>query len=268
VTGLAVDGPLEAEVTPRFGGAVVLICERQAAFGDALREALSDLPGIARAAAATSVSDAASEAARIQPNVAVVADRLPDADPISAARAIRGSAARCSIIVLASDEDAAFVIEGARDGVRGLVTRRSRLSEFVRAVEAVLEDTVALSPSVMAEVLDELVRAQSRQRSPDDVVGRLTAREREVLLLLAEGHGKDEIAKRLFISPETARTHLQNVFAKLGVRSKHQAVALVMRNDRLRLLREDRSDAGGAPSANDGNPFGAPKRSRRVTPRS
>jgi DNA-binding NarL/FixJ family response regulator len=93
-----------------------------------------------------------------------------------------------------------------------------------------MDGGVVMPPRVMGAVWDQLV-APHREEPEDELLARLTDRERQVLLLLAHGGNKDSIARELFISPKTARTHLQNIFAKLGVRSKLQAVALVLKED-------------------------------------
>ena len=90
-----------------------------------------------------------------------------------------------------------------------------------------LNGAVAIPPELMGLVWDDLI-SWSDDESEDVRLARLSSREREVLRLLAEGGNKQSIATELYISPDTVRSHLQHVFAKLGVRSKLEAVSLVM----------------------------------------
>jgi DNA-binding NarL/FixJ family response regulator len=221
------------------GGATVLVCEARAAMRDALREVLHEVPGVGRAAAASTVEEAGSEAERLRPSVAIVAEDL-DGGAIAGATAVRLSAPGCGIALLASREDKDLLVRGLRVGARAFVTTRGRLSELIEAVTALLDGGVFVPPRLMASALDDLVMGAPARRT-DGILTRLTSREREVLMLLSDGSNKDDIARRLFISPQTARTHLQNIFAKLGARSKLEAIALVTEEDRSTMLASRRA---------------------------
>jgi DNA-binding NarL/FixJ family response regulator len=212
---------------PRRPGNIVLVCEAQAVVSDALREVLYGVPGVWRASPATSVPEARQEAARLQPDVAVVTTHVSGGDAIAAARAIKTEVPACVIMLVAATEDADLLLRGARMGVRGYVTTRSEVCDFVQAVESMLRGAVAIPPELMGLVWDDLI-TWSDDESEDVRLARLSGREREVLRLLAEGGNKQSIAKELYISPDTVRSHLQHIFAKLGVRSKLEAVSLVM----------------------------------------
>ena len=219
------DAPHVTSVTPR--GCTVLVCESHAAVSDALREVLHGMPGVWRAAPATSVEEARHEAARLLPDMAIVTTHLRGGDAIAAVHAIREEVPRCLIVLVAPSEDAALLLRGAREGVRGYLTMRSQVSDFISVVESLLDGDVAIPPEMMGLVWDELIGAP-----PEDVedprLARLSGREREVLCGLAEGGNKGSIAEALFISPDTVRSHLQHIFTKLEVRSKLQAVSVVM----------------------------------------
>jgi DNA-binding NarL/FixJ family response regulator len=212
---------------PRRPGSIVLVCEAQAAVSDALREVLYGVPGVWRATPAASVPEARQEAARLRPDVAVVTTHVSGGDAIAAARAIRAEVPACVIMLVAATEDADLLLRGARMGIRGYVTMRSQMCDFVRAVESMLHGAVAIPPGLMGLVWDDLI-SRSDDESEDTRLARLSIREREVLRLLAEGGGRQSIAKELYISPDTVRSHLQHIFAKLNVRSKLEAVSLVM----------------------------------------
>ena len=212
---------------PKRPGSIVLVCEAQAVVSDALREVLHGVPGVWRATPAASVPEARQEAARLHPDVAIVTTHVVGGDAIAAARAIKGEVPGCVIMLVAATDDADLLLRGARMGVRGYLTMRSEVCDFVRAVESLLHGAVAIPPELMGLVWDDLIR-WSDDESEDTRLARLSSREREVLRLLAEGGSRQSIAKELYISPDTVRSHLQHIFAKLRVRSKLEAVSLVM----------------------------------------
>jgi DNA-binding NarL/FixJ family response regulator len=208
-------------------GSIVLVCEAQAVVSDALREVLHGVPGVWRASPAASVGEARQEAARLHPDVAVVTTHVSGGDAIAAAGAIKAEVPGCVIMLVAATDDVDLLLRGARLGVRGYLTMQSQVSDFVGAVDALLHGAIAMPPELMGLVWDDLIR-WSDDESEDTRLARLSNREREVLRLLAEGGNKRSIATQLYISPDTVRSHLQHVFAKLGVRSKLEAVSLVM----------------------------------------
>jgi Response regulator containing a CheY-like receiver domain and an HTH DNA-binding domain len=129
------------------------------------------------------------------------------------------AAPNTSIIFYTAYGDRALLSEALDVGVRGFVLKEAPLPDLVRAVERVAAGDAYVDP-VLAGVL---VSAQSEK------IPTLTQREREVLRLLADGHSNEEIGKRLFISPETVRTHVRKAMAKLEADTRTQAVAIALR---------------------------------------
>ncbi len=127
---------------------------------------------------------------------------------------------------IADSEDTAVVIRLLRSGARGYVPRRGSLPEFVRTVGAALRGEACLPRRVMADVLSELLEQRRAVHAVAGRYSRLSARERQVLGLLGRGADNADIARRLVISPETVRTHVQNVLGKLEVHSRVEAAAL------------------------------------------
>ena len=216
-------------------GSTVLVCDAHTAMGDALREVLYLVPGVRRAAPAASGPEARQEAERLRPDVAVVTTHLQGGDAIAAARAIRQVAPACQILLLAKTEDAELVLRGVRAGVRGFLTVGSPVTELIHAVESLLRGAVVIPPDLLGSVWDQMV-GRWDEEPPDPRLASLSSREREVLRLLAEGGDKRSITKELFISPDTVRSHLQNIFTKLGVRSKLEAVSMVMHHGWMQKL--------------------------------
>ena len=154
-----------------------------------------------------------------QPQVALVDIRMPRLSGIEVATKAGVVAPNTSIIFYTAYGDRALLSEALDVGARGFVLKEAPLPDLVRAVERVAAGDAYVDP-VLAGIL---VSAQSEK------VPTLTQREREVLRLLADGQSNEEIGKRLFISPETVRTHVRKAMAKLAADTRTQAVAIALR---------------------------------------
>ena len=169
-----------------------------------------------------SASDGQEALAQIeaqQPRVALVDVRMPRLSGIEVAQKAATVAPNTSIIFYTAYGDRALLSEALDVGARGFVLKEAPLSDLVRAVERVAAGEAYVDP-VLARVL---VSAQTEK------IPSLTQREREVLRLLADGLSNEEIGKRLFISPETVRTHVRKAMAKLEADTRTQAVAKALR---------------------------------------
>ena len=155
-----------------------------------------------------------------KPAVALLDIRMPRASGIEVAREAGRIASETSIILYTGFGDRELLTEALDAGVRGFVLKEAPLDDLVRAVETVAGGGTYVDP-VLAGVL---ASSDATSRLP-----KLTQREREVLRLLADGLGNDEIGKRLFISPETVRTHVRKAMDKLDADTRTQAVAEALR---------------------------------------
>ena len=153
------------------------------------------------------------------PRVAIVDVRMPRLSGIEVATKSAVVAPSTSIIFYTAYGDRALLSEALDVGARGFVLKEAPLPDLVRAVERVAAGDAYVDP-VLAGIL---VSAQSEK------IPSLTQREREVLRLLADGLSNEEIGKRLFISPETVRTHVRKAMAKLEADTRTQAVAIALR---------------------------------------
>jgi DNA-binding NarL/FixJ family response regulator len=153
------------------------------------------------------------------PRVAIIDVRMPRLSGIEVATKSAAVAPNTSIIFYTAYGDRALLSEALDVGARGFVLKEAPLPDLVRAVERVAAGDAYVDP-VLAGIL---VSAQSEK------IPSLTQREREVLRLLADGLSNEEIGKRLFISPETVRTHVRKAMAKLEADTRTQAVAIALR---------------------------------------
>jgi DNA-binding NarL/FixJ family response regulator len=216
----------------------ILLADEQSLFRQALRVALESQPHLAVVAEAATGCQAAIEAARTSADVAVMSSRLPHCDGIEATMRIGQEVPRCRVLILADQADQQSLLEALEAGAAGFLSKDSPLHELIHAVEAVHRGETLVPSWMLGSLLSELIRRRREEAQAWQLVGALTRREREVLFLLADGKDHNGIAAALVISPETARTHIQNVLAKLGVHSRLEAAAFVARYGLLRELVE------------------------------
>jgi DNA-binding NarL/FixJ family response regulator len=216
------------------GGLKILLAEEQSLFREAVKVALSSQDDFLVVSEARDGLQAVSEADRTRPNVALVDAYLPNCDGVRATRLIKEAVPECRVLLLlANEEDHRTVVKGLEAGASGFVTKEAPLSELIDAARAIHRGETLVPPQMLGALLSQLIQRRREQDGAIRRMARLTRREREVLARLAEGADSDGIAQILVISPETARTHIQNVLSKLGVHSRLEATAFVIHNGLL-----------------------------------
>ncbi len=169
----------------------------------------------------SSSGDGAVEMAeRRRPDVIVMDVRMEGMDGFEATRQITAAHPEMAVILYTAHGERGLLAEGLDCGARGYVLKEAPPDDIVRAVKRVAEGGAYVDPTLASE----LVTPKATERLPA-----LSAREREILGLLANGFSNPEIAQRLFISPETVRTHVRNAMTKLEADTRTQAVALALR---------------------------------------
>lgn len=219
----------------------VLLADGHSLFREAMRVVLEAQDDLEVVGEASDGVQALAEARGTTPDVALVDQDLPNSDGLSAAAAIVDAVPGCRAIILCEDEDEELLVLAIESGVSGFITRSSPMGELLSAAQRVHRGEVVVPPMMLGGLLARLI---VRRRERDDAMralGRLTRREREVLALLAGGADNAAIARLLVISPETARTHVQNVLNKLGVHSRLEAAAFVVQNGLMDELSEVRA---------------------------
>jgi DNA-binding NarL/FixJ family response regulator len=198
----------------------LLLADEQALFREAMRVVLESEGDLKVVAEARDGVQAVMEAERAAPDVALLDADLPRCDGVRAAGLIRERVPACGVVIVSS-VDSSHLLEQALDvGARGFVTKSSPLSDLLSVTRAVDRGETLIPPGMLGDLVG---RWTQRRREQYEAV---TKREREVLGLLIEGAGTEAIARSLVISPQTARTHVQNILSKLGVHSRLEAAAL------------------------------------------
>ncbi|GAA0586062.1 response regulator transcription factor [Paractinoplanes ferrugineus] len=193
----------------------------------ALLNAESDIKVVAEAADGL---EAVRQAQQTHPDVVLMDIRMPGVDGLEATKRIAAdpALAETRVVILTTFELDEYVFEALRGGASGFLVKDTEPVDLLRGIRAVAAGDALLSPSVTRRVIGEFAtrQAQARPATPPALLDALTDREREVLVLVAEGLSNDEIAARLVISPATAKTHVSRSMIKLAARDRAQLVVL------------------------------------------
>ncbi|MEV6022210.1 response regulator transcription factor [Streptomyces sp. NPDC052036] len=200
----------------------VVVADDQTVVREGIVMLLGLLPGIEVVGAAADGDEAVKLVAELAPDVVLMDLRMPRCDGVEATRRIRAEHPGTQVVVLTTFADDDSLFPALRAGARGYLTKDAGGDEIVRAVRSVLSGDAGLSPGVQRRLLERL--SEPERVAPAVAPDGLTARETEVLMLIADGLTNQEIARRLHVSTATVKTHINNLFAKSGVKDRAQAV--------------------------------------------
>ncbi len=207
----------------------VLVVDDQTVVRDGLVLLLGLLPDIEVVGSAGDGEEALRLVADRDPEVVLMDLRMPRVDGVEATRRIKAEYPAVQIVVLTTYSDDESVFAALQAGARGYLTKDAGAEEIARAIEAVRGGAAQLDPAVQRRLVDALASGAQQPRRRRDLPDGLTRREAEVLALIAAGRSNAEIARELFISEATVKTHINNLFAKAGLRDRAQAVTYAYR---------------------------------------
>lgn len=204
----------------------VVVADDQTVVREGIVMLLGLLPGIEVVGAAGDGEQAVKLVAELAPDVVLMDLRMPRCDGVEATRRIRAEHPGTQVVVLTTYADDDSLFPALKAGARGYLTKDAGGDEIVRAVHSVLSGDAGLSPSIQRRLLERLSQPEPPQptSTPVEPPDGLTAREVEVLALIAEGLSNQEIARALHVSTATVKTHINNLFAKTGLKDRAQAV--------------------------------------------
>jgi DNA-binding NarL/FixJ family response regulator len=172
--------------------------------------------------------EAIGKAEALAPDLVLLDLTMPALDGIEALPLVRGAAPDCEVVVLTASESEDALLGAIRAGASGYLLKSEPPDRIVAFLRGVLRGEAALSGAVARRLLDQVREGGDRDKGvPEEIASLLSARELEVLLLLDEHLGTDQIAQRLFISEHTVRSHVKSLLAKLHVSSRREAVELL-----------------------------------------
>jgi DNA-binding NarL/FixJ family response regulator len=205
----------------------VLTADDQRVVRDGLALLLGLLPDVEVVGSARDGEEAVAMAAELHPDVILMDLRMPRMDGVEATRRLRGSGIK--VVVLTTYADDRSVIDALRAGAVGYLTKDAGAEEIQQALQRVTSGQPALDPAVQ-HLLIEAVTAGQPRSSVSSLPDGLTAREAEVLSLIAAGLSNTEIATRLVVSEATVKSHINHLLPKIDARDRAQAVAYAYRH--------------------------------------
>jgi len=170
----------------------------------------------------------------LRPDIVLMDIRMPVLDGIAASRRIVGEALPSRVLVLTTFDRDEIVYDAMKAGASGFLLKSAPPVKLVDAVRTVADGDALLAPSVTRRLVEAFVRRPPPGQAVPPELAELTGREREVLTLIARGLSNAEIAAELVVSGATVKTHVNRVFAKLGVRDRVQAVVLAYESGLVR----------------------------------
>jgi len=204
----------------------LLICDDQSLFREALRTLLSSYHDLSVVGEAANGEEALRMAVSTSPDVVLMDLRMPVMDGVEATRRINQLGKGIKVIVLTTFDDDETIFEGLRAGAVGYLLKDVSSEKLVEAIQAAYQGDYFLLPSITAKVVSEFSRISkpARRTKEDNIPDPLSAREIEILKIVATGASNKEIADQLFISEGTVKNHLSSILSKLGVRDRMQAI--------------------------------------------
>jgi DNA-binding NarL/FixJ family response regulator len=174
-------------------------------------------------------NEAIESARQLQPDLILLDLSMPELDGISALPRLREAAPECEVVVLTASGTEENLLAAIRGGAAGYLLKTESPERIVDFLNGVAEGEAALSGAVARRLLEQVRMGSVNEGVPDAIAAALSARELEVLLLLDDHLGTDEIAKRLFISEHTVRSHVKSLLRKLEVSSRREALETLAR---------------------------------------
>jgi DNA-binding NarL/FixJ family response regulator len=200
----------------------ILIADDHPVFRNGLRTLLGSLDTLDVVGDAATGKEAVERALSLQPDVVVMDIHMPELNGIDATRQIVAASPHIGVLVLTMFEDNDSVFAAMRAGAKGYLLKGADQDEIVRAINAVGSGEAIFGPAIATRVIEYFTAPQpthAAQAFPE-----LTAREREVLELIAQGHNNAAIARHFVLSQKTVRNHVSNIFTKMQVADRAQAI--------------------------------------------
>jgi DNA-binding NarL/FixJ family response regulator len=200
----------------------LLIADDHLHFRDGLRDLLVSDTDLEVVGEAGDGEEAISLAADLQPDVILMDLGIPGVGGIEATRRILRTSPHIAILVISMFEDEDSVFAALQAGARGYLLKGALKAEILRSIRAVVSGEAIFGPAIARRLMQYF--AAPRPSAPPDASPELTEREHEILELIARHETNPEIAKRLYLSPKTVRNHVSNIFTKLQVADRAQAI--------------------------------------------
>lgn len=193
----------------------ILIADDHAIFRDGLRKLFDGTDEVAIVGEASNGNECVKMLAKLKPDILLLDLRMPEKDGLGVLEEINFDSMTTRVIVLTAAEDDRDVVRAMRLGARGVVLKQSASDLLLKSIKKVHDGEIWLDNRMTAEVIDAFKRSAETGQRRDKPL--LSEREKEIVQLVAQGFRNREIGEKLFISEQTVKNHLHNIFDKLGV---------------------------------------------------
>jgi two-component system nitrate/nitrite response regulator NarL len=214
-------------VPDRAGRVRVFVADDHPLVREGLLRAVGDQPALEVVGSAGNGREALEQIRRVQPDVALLDVKMPELDGIAVVRAVTRDELPTRIVFLSAYVDSAVAYRALAEGAAGFLSKEASATAVCDAIVAAARGETVLSPEVQSGIAEEI-----RMRAAPERLN-LSARENEVLVLIADGLSAPDIARLLHLSPATVKGHLHSLYEKLGVKERAAAVAEAMRRGLL-----------------------------------
>jgi DNA-binding NarL/FixJ family response regulator len=209
----------------------ILIADDHPVVREGLFAMLSREPDFKVVGEAKDGAEAVDKARRLNPDVVLMDLRMPEVDGVEAMRQIRSTNPDIKFIILTTYSDDEYIFSGIEAGARAYLLKDAPREELFKAIRAVYKGESLIQPVVASRLIDRFTELSRKVPSGEQ----LTERETEILQLMARGAANKEISAQLSISESTVKTHISNIFQKLGVNDRTEAVTQALRRGIIRL---------------------------------
>ncbi|MEJ5223045.1 MAG: response regulator transcription factor [Anaerolineales bacterium] len=206
----------------------LLLVDDHAVVRGGLRMLLDNEPDMQIVGEASSGLEAVRQTASLKPDMVIMDISLPDISGIEAARRIREAYPNVDVVALTIHEDPQYFFEMLQAGASAYIPKRAAPADLINAIRAVHNGDIYIYPSLTRLLVNDFLSRAGEEDTRTTIDG-LTAREQEVLSMLADGRTNDEIAEALVISPHTVARHRENLMAKLGLHNRSELVKYAIR---------------------------------------
>jgi DNA-binding NarL/FixJ family response regulator len=202
----------------------VVICDDHAIFREGIKQVLAANPRLEVVGEAANGLEALATIKKLQPELVITDITMPEMSGIDLTREVARELPETRVVILSVHSRKTFIMEALKAGARGYVLKDSAGEKLLDAVEAVLAGDCYLDSPVAGHIVEEFVKLPGPQEVTGSAGEALTDRERQILILVVEGHSNKQIAEKLFVSPKTVDNHRAKIMAKLG---RHDVIGLV-----------------------------------------
>lgn len=214
----------------------IVVADDQNLFREMMTSYLNQDPELEVTGEATSGEEALEKVKSLKPDVVLLDIVMPDIDGIEVTRVIKRDYPETKVVLLTGYHQEKFIFEALQMGASGYLSKDSSAEQVKEAVRTAMRGESLLEPKITTQLIHEFIKMRAVDREPsrepkkESALSLLTAREKEILALIAKGKSNQEISGELFISEYTVKTHISNLFRKLNLNDRVQAVLFAIEN--------------------------------------